>query len=87
MPEGLPLPIEVGIYGLGWALFGAALWLFYRKLANGDVVTRRENDATVTRAEKAEAANDKLLDQNGQLMDMARLGTATFQALRKAAEE
>lgn len=87
MLEGLPVPVSLGVLGLGWAIAAGALWLFYRKLASGDLLTRRENDATVIRAEKAEEARDKLIDQNGQLMDMARLGTATWQALRKAAEE
>ena len=87
MPEGLPLPVEVGVFGLGWTLFAACAWLFFRKLASGDLMTRREGDALVKRAETAEAANEKLLDQNGQLMDMARMGSATMQALRKAVEE
>lgn len=79
--------------GGGWALFGATVWLVIRKLISGDLMTRREGEAletrieeTTTRAEKAEQANEALIDQNGQLMDMARLGTATWQALKKAAE-
>lgn len=87
MIEGLPLPLEVGIYGLGWALFGSVVWAFYRKITAGDLVTRREADALSLRAEKAEKALDKALDQNGELMDMARLGSATWQALKKAADE
>jgi hypothetical protein len=85
--EGLPVPVGLGILGLGYTLAMAEAWLFYRLLARGDLVTRREADAITARAEKAETAGDKLLDQNTELMDMARLGTATWQALRKAADE
>ena len=87
MLEGLPVPVSLGVLGLGWAIAAGTLWLLIRKISAGDLVTRRENDATALRAEKAELARDKLIDQNGDLMDMARLGTATWQALRKAAEE
>lgn len=87
MIEALPLPVQVGIYSLGWALLGAVVWQFYRKIANGDLLTRREGDALIARAEKAEEANEKLVDQNGRLLDVARLGTATWQALQRAAGE
>ena len=87
MIERLPLPVEVGIYSLGWALFGATVWLFFRKVLSGDLMTRREGDSLTKRAEKAESVNEKLVEQNGELMDMARLGTATWQALKKAADE
>lgn len=86
MIEALPWPVELGVYSLGWGLFGATVWLLIRKLMSGDLMTRREGDALVNRAEKAEAANEALVEQNGKLMDMAQLGTATWQALRKAAE-
>lgn len=87
MFEGLPVPVGLGILGLGYTLAMAETWLLYRLIARGDLVTRREADAITERAQKAENASDKLLDQNGALMDMARLGTATWQALRKAADE
>ena len=87
MLEGLPVPVGLSILGLGWAIAGGCLWLLVRKVASGDLVTRREADALTERAVRAEDANEKLVDQNGQLMDMARLGTATWQALRQAAEE
>ena len=87
MPEGLPMPVGLGIMGFGFTLFGATVWLFFRMFSRGDIVTRREADAISQRADRAETANDKLLEQNGALMDMARLGTATWQALRKAADE
>lgn len=83
---GLPVPVEFGIFGLGWGLFGALGWLVIRKLISGDLMTRREGDALVKRAEKAEQANEGLVKQNGQLMDAAALGVATLQALKKAAE-
>lgn len=93
MIEGMPWPIQIGVASLGWSLFAACVWLFYRKLSAGDLMTRREGDAkdaqinTLTaRAEKAEGANEALVKQNGELMEMARLGTATWQALRKAAD-
>lgn len=86
MIEALPWPVELGVYSLGWGLFGATVWLLIRKLMSGDLMTRREGDALVERAVKAETAAEALVKQNGQLMDMAQLGTATWQALKKAAE-
>jgi hypothetical protein len=85
MIEGLPWPASVGITGSGWLLAASIAWLVIRKLIDGDLVTRREADDHRDRAVKAEDANEKLVDQNAQLMDMARLGTATMQALKAAA--
>lgn len=87
MIDGLPWPASVGLTITGWALAGSIAWLVIRKLISGELVTRREADGLETRAVKAEEANEHLVEQNTQLLDMARLGTATWQALRKAAEE
>lgn len=56
-------------------------------LARGWVVTKREADVYIKRAEKAEDANRELITQNGELMEMARLGQATFTALRAGVEQ
>lgn len=55
-------------------------------IATGRLVTRREAQFHIARAEKAEAAAESLIKQNGELMEMARLGQATFTALRQGAE-
>lgn len=52
----------------------------------GWFVTRREADVYIARAERAEKNESNLIDQNRELMEMARLGQATFQALRKEGE-
>lgn len=53
----------------------------------GWFVTRREADVYLQRAERAENNEKQLLEQNRELMEMARLGQATFNALRRAGEE
>jgi len=60
---------------------------YVRALTKGTIVTEREHEATVKRAEKAEETRDSLIAQNSELMEMARLGQATFTALRKGAEK
>lgn len=69
----------VGVVGL----FAAMFWM----LATGRLVTRREADGITRRAEKAEETRDSLIAQNTELMEMARLGQATFTALRKGVEQ
>ena len=87
MIEGLPWPAWIGIAGTGWMLFGATLWRVVRGYQAGTTITEREAQAITRRAEKAEDALTKALDQNGQLMDMARLGYVTMQALNEAANQ
>jgi hypothetical protein len=78
--DGLDLT-QVG-YGSGWAIVAVVVLMIFRGL----LVTRREADSYLTRAESAEANNVKLIAQNGELMEMARLGQAMFQALKQGAE-
>ena len=86
MIEGMPWPVSLGVAALGWSLFGGTVWLLIRKLMSGDLMTLRERQELVERAEKAEDANEALIKQNGELIAEARMGMATWQALRKAAE-
>lgn len=67
----------------GRSATGALFWM----IATGRLVTRREADGITHRAEKAERAIDSLIAQNAELMEMARLGQATFSALRQAVED
>ena len=53
----------------------------------GWFVTRREADVYLQRAERAELNEQELIKQNRELMEMARLGQATFTALRRAGED
>lgn len=78
--------ISVGQLLSGGGVVGVVLFVFVAFL-RGWFVTKREADVYVERAEKAEAANAELVRQNTELMEMARLGQATFNALRKAAEQ
>ena len=68
----------------GVGVVAVVLFVFVA-LIRGSLVTRREADAYRERAEKAENALDQALRQNTDLMEMARLGSATFEALRKNA--
>ena len=70
----------------GVGVVAVVLFVFVA-LVRGSLVTRREADAYRERAEKAENALDQALRQNTDLMEMARLGSATFEALRKNATE
>lgn len=53
----------------------------------GWFVTKREAESYLRRAEAAEANEAQLLRQNAELMEMARLGRATFEALHRGAGE
>ena len=70
----------------GASIVAVVLFLMVAFL-RGWFVTRREADVYLKRAERAEALVDNLNKQNGELMEMARLGKSTFDALRKAAEQ
>lgn len=85
MFDGVPLALLNGVGVVGVVVFIGAM--FWRALKGGDIVTRREAEVYIQRAEKAEAMNADLVKQNGELMEMARLGTATFTALRRAADQ
>lgn len=65
----------VGVVGMLAGLF----WM----LASGRLVTRREADAYTRRAEAAEKERAALIEQNGELMEMARLGQSMFRALNE----
>lgn len=73
--------------GGGWALAIAVMWRTINGYITGNTVTRREADSIEKRAEKAEETRDTLIAQNSELMEMARLGQATFAALQKGAEK
>lgn len=84
MIEAIPITLLNGIGVVGVVvLIGGMFW---RALNRGDIVTRREAESYLARASHAEAMNADLVKQNGELMEMARLGRATFAALREAAE-
>lgn len=84
MIEGIPAALlnGVGVVGLVVLIGG----MFWRALNRGDIVTKREAESYLTRATHAEGLNADLVKQNTELMEMARLGRATFSALREAAE-
>lgn len=84
MDLGVALPV-IGP-ATGWAAFLGLVIYVVRGYVTGKTVTRREADSITKRAEKAEETRDSLIAQNGELMEMARLGQATFTALRQAAE-
>lgn len=70
----------------GVGVVGVVLFLMVAFI-RGWFVTKREADSYLDRAQKAEAARDRALEQNAELMEWARLGKATFKSLREAAEE
>jgi len=70
----------------GLGVVGVVLFLMVAFL-RGWFVTKREAESYLRRAEAAEANEAQLLRQNAELMEMARLGRATFEALHKGAEE
>lgn len=70
----------------GGGVVGFVLVVFWL-IATGRLVTKREHDTALKRIEAAESARDKALAQNAELMEMTRLGAATFTALRRAAGE
>lgn len=82
--EGLPWPAQVGVAGLGWMLAAA---LLYGLITGRWIVTRREADIYIKRAETAEANVERLSGQNAELIAWAELGKATFTALRTAGAE
>ena len=63
------------------SVFAWLLWM----IATGRLVTRRENDATVKRAEKAEENVEKLTILGTELIETAKAARAMYEALRKAA--
>lgn len=84
--EGLPWPAITAASG-GWLLAFAVLWTWFRKMANGDLVTRREVDGKTEEAVHLRGSNDRLLEINGaQTAALAKLSDA-FDAFRAAAEE
>ena len=80
--ESLPWP-ALGPAAGGWIIAGWFVWA----LISGRLVTKREADIYVTRAEKAEANVEKMNEQVSRLTAFAELGRATFSALRTNAEE
>lgn len=70
----------------GVGVVGIVVFLFVAFL-KGWFVTGREAKVYLKRAEKAEDNERDLIAQNKELMEMARLGQATFTALRKAGED
>lgn len=70
----------------GAGVVGLVLFLLVAFL-RGWFVTKREADVYLKRAESAEANEAALIQQNRELMEMARLGQATFAALRNRVDE
>lgn len=64
---------------------GGGVSLFFFALMRGWIVTKREADVYIARAEKAEGRIDELTQQNSELLSFARLGKSTFKALRENA--
>ena len=85
MIDGLPWPVGLGLTGTGWLLALVVVWRATRMVLDGDLVPRREVEACRARAEKAEATNERLVEQNGRIMDAARVGTAVVRALGQRA--
>lgn len=84
--DGLPWPAITAATG-GWLLAFAVLWTWFRKMASGDLVTRREVDAIGAESIRLRESNDRLLEINGaQTTSLAKLSDA-FDAFRAAAEE
>lgn len=65
----------------------AVVVLLLMAFLRGWFVTKREADVYLERAERAEKNEGSLIEQNRELMEMARLGQATFTALRRAGED
>lgn len=91
MIEGIPVGLAdgigvVGVVVLVSVLLWRALTVVPREARLPRLVTGREATSYLERAEAAEVANADLVKQNSELMEMARLGTATFAALRQAAD-
>lgn len=84
--EGLPWPAITAATG-GWLLAFVVLWTWFRKMASGDLVTRREVDGKTDEAVHLRGSNDRLLEINGeQTASIAKFADA-FDAFRVAAEE
>ncbi|NUR07702.1 MAG: hypothetical protein HOQ45_11925 [Nocardioidaceae bacterium] len=79
MIEGLPWPAQLGVAGLGWAITGYFIW----SLFTGRVVTRREADVYLTRAEKAETNLSTLISTNAEMTAVGHLQKAVIDAAIK----
>lgn len=56
-------------------------------LSTGWILTRREGNSIIKRAESAEKARDALIAQNSELIELARLGQSVFTALHEGAKD
>ena len=75
--DAIPWPMVTGATG-GWIVTCAFLW----SLLTGRLVTAREAQLYLDRAEKAEQRLERQGQQNADLLTFAELGRATFAALR-----
>ena len=80
MIEGLPWSAQIGVAGLGWALLGVMLWGF---ITGRWLVSRREADTYVARAEKAESNVEQLVATVADLTAVSKLQKATIDAALK----
>ena len=80
--DAIPWPLVTGATG-GWVVTVAFLWA----LLTGRLVTQREAQLYLDRAEKAEARLERQGQQNSDLLTFAELGRSTFNALRERALE
>lgn len=77
MIEGLPWTAEVGVAGLGWFLFTASM---YGLITGRWLVSSREAETYLKRAEKAEANVEKLVATVADLTAVSKLQKATIDA-------
>lgn len=68
MFEGVPWPQVTAASG-GWLLFGYTMWC----LITGRLVTKREADVYIERAEKAEVGRDKLIGTVAEMTGVGKL--------------
>lgn len=80
--EALPWPTITASSG-GWLLLGV---LLYGLITGRWIATRRELDAAVTRAERAEANNEKLITTLAETTTTAKLQQAVMSAIDAAVQ-
>lgn len=77
---------SITVAGGGWTLFGMLSWAVIRALFKGDLVTRRESDGYIVRAEKAEANVERLIGITAETTAVGKLQKKFAEAAIETAE-
>ncbi len=77
---------SITVAGGGWTLFGAVSWAVLRSLFTGSLVTRREAEGYIERAEKAEANVERLIGITAETTAVGKLQKKFAEAAIETAE-